>query len=265
MNANRGRSRCNHFLASFFGWLRLRKSGCECGGHACSTKSHTHCIVRACVSALTRMRRCLCMWWSEWVGARRIKVKVFGWWKTFGTLKQESTYSTESEVSWKIWPDSLAHASQERQLRSLRVLTGLLACRCFTAASFETEFETEPTAITQRKKQLGLKCRSQTPTIYPECYETVWLSTDLISRLQLTSQSVLGIWCELLSCSALCYHWPLSCPRRTASTLGRVRTAVDRGEAALSCYLGRVNEMPPTMPVATWLAWRRYVNPSIVP
>jgi hypothetical protein len=197
---------------------------------------------------------CACGWSGMGRGLQ-IKVKVFGWWKTFGTLKQERAYSTESEASfWRFGP-TLIHTPEERQLRSLRVLTGLLACRCFTTASFETEFETGSAASTSLREKsswdwsVGVRHRPSISATRLYDFLLTWSALQLTSNLK---------WCKLL-CVVLCYHWPLSGPRRTASTLGRVRAAVGRGEA-LNCDLGRVNKMPPTLPVATWLAWSRYAQ-----
>ena len=143
--------------------------------HACNEEARPPCIsVRvsgalwcACADALHVVVR-------NGSGSQ-LKVKVFGWWKTFGALKQESAADSSAQVGNRKRRSFeglvLTHSLEERQLRSLRVLTGLLAYRCFTTASFETEFETDPTASTSlgEKRQLGLKCRSQTPTTY-QCY-----------------------------------------------------------------------------------------------
>ena len=86
MNENHSRTICNHFLASFLD--DCARSGCEGGGHARRTTPTMR------VSALIRMRRRLCMWWSECGSGSQLKVKAFGWWKTFGTLKQESACSS---------------------------------------------------------------------------------------------------------------------------------------------------------------------------
>ena len=252
MNENHSRTVNNHFLACFLDDCASLDVRAEVM-HEEPHPQYAWAPWCACAAA------CACG--GQNGSGSQLKVKAFGWWKTFGTLRQESACSSaqvgnrkrrlfEVLVSHTPPVGTIAVFAGSHWSISLSVLY-----HCFLWNRFWNRSSSRH--ITQREKQLGLKCRSQTPTIY-QCYETVWLSTDP-SALQLTFRNPICSRqrCEL-SCSALCSRWPLS-GRRTASTVGRVRAAACRGEA-LNFDHGWVKKRPPTMPVATWLAWRRYAH-----
>ena len=232
MNENHSRTVSNHFLACFLDDCASLDVRAEVM-HEEPHPPYAWAPWCACAAA------CACG--GQNGSGSQLKVKAFGWWKTFGTLRQESACSSaqvgnrkrrlfEVLVSHTPPVGTIAVFAGSHWSISLSVLY-----HCFLWNRFWNRSSSRH--ITQREKQLGLKCRSQTPTIY-QCYETVWLSTDP-SALQLTFRNPGNLFSATMRTLVQCLVFSLA-------ALGAAY-GVDSGTSSSSCLPGRSSQPRPWM------------------